>query len=134
MNENNRIRVMEILNRSQYNDEVIDGLDMSDLDLTFSDFSEMRAECIMAKRVLLRASSLMRASFFDCDFELADFRSCNLEEMHIADCRFGEANFSKANMKYAKVNITSCFETCFDEVDFSYGELVGTILNDVNVN
>ncbi|EMI9087808.1 hypothetical protein COD05_26625 [Bacillus cereus] len=107
---------------------------MSDLDLTFSDFSEMRAECIMAKRVLLRASSLMRASFFDCDFELADFRSCNLEEMHIADCRFGEANFSKANMKYAKVNITSCFETCFDEVDFSYGELVGTILNDVNVN
>ena len=32
-------------------------------------------------------------------------------------------------MKYAKVNISSCFETCFDEVDFSYGELVGTILN-----
>ncbi len=36
-NGNDRIRVMEILNRSQYNDEVIDGLDMSDLDLTFSD-------------------------------------------------------------------------------------------------
>ncbi len=37
MNENgvDRIRVMEILNRSQYNDEVIDGLDMRDSDLTF---------------------------------------------------------------------------------------------------
>ncbi len=35
MNENNRIRVMEILNRSQYNDEIIDGLDMSNVDLTF---------------------------------------------------------------------------------------------------
>ncbi|EDX69792.1 hypothetical protein GH839_18445 [Bacillus thuringiensis] len=86
MNENDRIRVMEILNQSQYNDEIIDGLDMS-----------------------------------------------NLEEIHIADCRFGEADFSKANMKYAKINISSCFETCFDEVDFSYGELVGTVLNDVNI-
>ena len=37
MNEkkNDRIRVMEILNQSQYNDEVIDQLDISDLDLTF---------------------------------------------------------------------------------------------------
>ncbi len=35
MNENNRIRVREILNRSQYNDEIIDGLDMSNVDLTF---------------------------------------------------------------------------------------------------
>lgn len=35
MNENNRIRVMEILNRSQYNDEIIDGLDMSNVDLIF---------------------------------------------------------------------------------------------------
>ena len=43
-NGNDRIRVMEILNRSQYNDEVIDGLDMSNLDLTFSDFSEVMAE------------------------------------------------------------------------------------------
>ena len=32
---NDRIKVMEILNRSQYNDEIIDGLDMSNLDLTF---------------------------------------------------------------------------------------------------
>ena len=89
---NDRIKVMEILNRSQYNDEIIDGLDMSNLDLTFSDLSEVMAEGIMAKQVHLRASSLMRASF-DCDFEFADFRSCNLEEIHIADCRFGEANF-----------------------------------------
>lgn len=131
MNENSasKKRVMEILNKSKYNDEVIDGLDISDLDLTFSDLSEVKAECIMAKRVLLRASSLMRAAFFDCDFEFADFRSCNLEEIHIADCRFGESDFSKANMKFAKVNISSCFKTCFDEVDFSYGEIVGTILN-----
>lgn len=35
---NDRIRVMEILNRSQYNDEIIDGLDMSNLDLTFFRF------------------------------------------------------------------------------------------------
>ncbi len=35
MNENNRIRVMEILNRSQYNDKIIDGLDMSNVDLIF---------------------------------------------------------------------------------------------------
>lgn len=35
MNENNRIRVMKILNRSQYNDEIIDGLDMSNVDLIF---------------------------------------------------------------------------------------------------
>ena len=49
----------------------------------------------MAKRVRLRASSLMRAAFYDCDFELADFRSCNLEEINIADCRFGEADFLK---------------------------------------
>lgn len=62
-NGNDRIRVMEILNRSQYNDEVIDRLDMSDLDLTFSDLSEVMAEGIMAKQVHLRASSLMRASF-----------------------------------------------------------------------
>lgn len=34
---NDRIRVMEIVNRSQYNDEVIDQVDMSDLDLSFSD-------------------------------------------------------------------------------------------------
>ena len=37
-NGNDRIRVMEILNQSQYNDEVIDGLDMSNLDLTFQIF------------------------------------------------------------------------------------------------
>ena len=57
MNEkyNDRIRVMEILNRSQYNDEVIDGLDMSDLDLTFSDLSEVMAERIMAKRVHVKS-------------------------------------------------------------------------------
>ena len=61
-NGNDRIRVMEILNQSQYNDEVIDGLDMSNLDLTFSDFSEVMAEGIMAKQVHLRAL-LMRASF-----------------------------------------------------------------------
>ncbi len=46
---NDRIKVMEILNRSQYNDEIIDGLDMSNLDLTFSDLSEVMAEGIMAK-------------------------------------------------------------------------------------
>ncbi len=122
MNEksNDRTRVMEILNRSQYNDEIIDQLDISDLDLSFSDLSEVMARRIMAKRVMLRASSLMRAAFNDCDFESADFRICNLEEINIADCRFGEADFSKANMEYAKVNISSCFETCFDEVEFVY--------------
>ncbi len=65
-NGNDRIRVMEILNRSQYNDEVIDGLDMSDLDLTFSDLSEVMAEGIMAKQVHLRAST-NESIFFDCD-------------------------------------------------------------------
>ncbi|PEY37284.1 hypothetical protein CN354_12650 [Bacillus cereus] len=126
MNEKSKDRgkMMEILSKSQCKDEIIDELDMSDLDLTFSDLSE-----VMAKRVILRASSLMRVSFRDCDFELADFINCNLVEPDIADCRFGEANFSKTNIKYAKINISDCFETCFDEVNFFNGELVRTILN-----
>ena len=62
-NGNDRIRVMEILNQSQYNDEVIDGLDMSNLDLTFSDFSEVMAEGIMAKTSPFKSFLLMRASF-----------------------------------------------------------------------
>ncbi len=72
MNEknNDRIRVIEILSRSQYNDKIID-----ELDLTFSDLSEVMGKRIMAKRVMLRASTLMGAAFRDCDFELADFRS-----------------------------------------------------------
>src|SRR6478752_5498548 len=113
---NDRIRVMEIVNRAQYNDEVIDQVDMSDLDLSFSDLSEVMARRIMAKRVVLRASSLMRAAFHDCDFELADFRSCNLEEINMADCRFGEADFSKANMKYAKINISIIYSHDIPEI------------------
>ncbi|WP_445670723.1 pentapeptide repeat-containing protein [Paenibacillus sp. FSL W8-0919] len=129
---NIRKEVLEILHRSQYNDEVIDGLDMSNLDLTFSDLSKVMADGLIAKRVILRASSLIGASFLDCNFEFADFNNCNLESIDIADCVLSKASFYKANMRYAKINISMCIETCFDEVDLSNGELIGSTLRNAS--
>jgi uncharacterized protein YjbI with pentapeptide repeats len=105
VNHSERSKVLELLTNAKNLNEAVDGLDLSDQDLTFSDLSEVIVDGTLAKRIKLRASSLTRASFLDCDFESADFSNCNLEESDIADCVLSRANFYKANLKKAKLNM-----------------------------
>ncbi|WP_342772888.1 pentapeptide repeat-containing protein [Paenibacillus lentus] len=51
-----------------------------------------------------------------------------MEEADIADCVFSEANLRKAQLKHAEIWVSTCIETCFDEAEFSYGNLSGTTL------
>ena len=124
--QQDRSHVLKILNSYKINKEVIYGLEMSGVDLAYTDLSEVMGDCIQAVRVNLRASSLIGASFLDCDFEETDFSNSNLEKIDMGDCVLNGANLYKAFLKGAKINISMCRGTCFDEVDFSGGEVIGS--------
>lgn len=81
---NKAAEIMKIIDQSQYDDEIIDGIEMGDLDLSFSDMSEVKADCMMAHYTNLRAFSLIRVSLRDYEFNAANLESCNLEETDIA--------------------------------------------------
>jgi uncharacterized protein YjbI with pentapeptide repeats len=125
-----REEILEQFSLSVYKKEIIRSIDVSDMDLTFSDLSEVMADRMIATGVKLRASSIMRASFRDCNFNFADFRSCNLENIDIADCYFRDANFNKSIMRFAKIKISFCDRACFDQVDLTNGDLYDSIFND----
>lgn len=57
---------------------------------------------MIAIGVKLRASSMMRTSFRDCNFSSADFQSCNLENADFADCYFRDTDFTKSIMRLGK--------------------------------
>lgn len=128
MNDNaqHKRELLKIISTARINKQVINGLEMSGLDFAFSDLSEVMGDCIIAKGVNLRASSLIRASFLDCDFESTDFRNSNLEKIEMGDCILNGANLNKTILKGAKINISMCRETCFDEADISEGEVIGS--------
>ncbi|MEK4733283.1 pentapeptide repeat-containing protein [Paenibacillus sp. FSL L8-0641] len=129
---NQRSERDEILSKISFHiheKNIIESMDISGIDLTFSDLSELIADRMIAIGVKLRASSIIRASFRDCNFSSADFRSCNLESIDIADCYFRDANFNKSTMRFASIKISFCDRACFDQVDLTNGDLYDTIFN-----
>ncbi|SCW87618.1 Uncharacterized protein YjbI, contains pentapeptide repeats [Paenibacillus tianmuensis] len=124
-----REEILSKLASSIYKKEIIESMDISGIDLAFSDLSEVMADRMTAIGVKLRASSIIRASFRDCNFNSADFRNCNLENVDIADCYFKDANFNKSTMRFAKIKISFCDRACFDQVDLTNGDLYDTIFN-----
>src|SRR5690606_7368694 len=90
--------ILQVINQALLEDELLDYLEIHGLDLSFSDLSGLRAECIMAHSTDLRAAALFTVSFRHCEFDTATLESCNLEEADIADCAFSAANPRKAQM------------------------------------
>ncbi|MDR9856634.1 pentapeptide repeat-containing protein [Paenibacillus sp. VCA1] len=108
---------------------IVESIDISGKDLTFSEFSELMADRMTAIDAKLRASSFINASLRDSDFSSADMRNCNLDNIDIADCFFKDVNFNKSTMRFAKIKISFCEKACFDQVDLTNGDLYDTIFN-----
>lgn len=124
-----REEILSKLADAVYKNEIVEKIDISEKDYTFSDFSEVMADRMTATGARLRATVFIRASFRDCDFDSADLRSCNFEHVDIADCFFRDANFYKSTMRFASINISFCDRACFDEVDLTNGNLLDTAFN-----
>ncbi|WP_044482376.1 pentapeptide repeat-containing protein [Paenibacillus antibioticophila] len=124
-----RDEILLKISLSIHEKNIIKSMDISEIDLTFADLSELIADQMIAIGVKLRASSMMRTSFRDCNFSSADFQSCNLENADFADCYFRDTDFTKSIMRFAKIKISFCDRACFDQVDLTDGDLYDSIFN-----
>lgn len=119
------------------NNEILDNIDISGVDLSFLNFTGITADRLQGQKTDFKGTALMNASFRDCNFDEAVFENCNFQEADIADCFFYRTQFQHVSMKKAKLAISFCSEACFDGADLSESILVGTSFDDasfVNAN
>ena len=74
-------------------------LDISELDFSHDDLTDIALENLTANKASFRGAILQGARFLDCEFDESDFEGAALLEAQFFDCRLNRTNFHLANYR-----------------------------------
>lgn len=123
-----------IINKCDFSKSNLQGIDISDSKILFSNFSNVDLSERSYKNVIFNNCSLVGVDFNSSFLENVTFTSCNLSYSNFSGCNLKEVTFNTCKMDDASINEVKWKKITFDNCSLNGCEFFQTKLKDIDVS